>query len=131
MISRPPSRSTRAFDVRSIGLLAILPLAVAATTLILMPSWHNRMICGILGLRPEISSHGQHARTDPSADCHPFAASDADDRRNERGQGKAQALARPQIEEETGKAARQAYDPGGARAGPALLRGRSPSSGPG
>src|SRR3978361_2198233 len=28
MISRPPSRSTRAFDVRSIGLLAILPLAV-------------------------------------------------------------------------------------------------------
>src|SRR6201747_447771 len=94
----------------------------AAPTLLAMPSWHNRTTCGILGVRPEISSHGQYARTDPSADSHPFAASDADDRRNARGQGKAQALARTQIDEETGEASRQAHDPGGARAGPAPLR---------
>src|SRR6202022_517529 len=68
---------------------------------------------GFLAFKTEVSSHGEYARTDSSADSNPLAASDADDRRNERGQGKARALAGTQVEEKAVGPSGKAYDSGG------------------
>src|ERR1700693_6583578 len=44
---------------------------------------HHRIVAPIseefLAVRPGVSSHAEHARTDSSADSNPLAASDADD----------------------------------------------------
>src|SRR5205814_2364082 len=73
-------------------------------------SCHNRRKFRALFTRPAgVSYHGQYARTADSTGSDPVAAADANDRRHERGQGKAQALARAQVQEETGQVARQAY----------------------
>src|SRR6202790_4675635 len=68
-----------------------------------------------LAVRKGVSSHGEYARADPSSDSDPLAASNADDGRNERGEGKAQtlagALAEAQVEEEEGGVSGQPNNP--------------------
>src|SRR6266851_3034428 len=91
-ISRPPSWTTRALDdrsdVRSFWLLAIFLQSLEALGKGIwstVPSWHNRThFRGFFAVRSGGSSHGEYARTDPSSDSDSLAASDPDDRRNER-----------------------------------------------
>src|ERR1700686_234009 len=87
-----------------------------------------------LAVRKGVSNHGEYARTDPSADSDPLAASNADDGRNERGQRKARALAgalaEAQVDEKAGRVSGQTYDPCGSGTGQAPLRGRPSSFGP-
>src|SRR5260370_11557258 len=135
MISRPPSRTTRAFGVRSLKLLTIFQISQPARAFIRL--CHHGIVGqiseGIFGVRQGVSNHGEYARTDPSAALNPLAASDADDRRNAGGKGETQALAGvlegAQVEEKAGRVSRQTYDPGGYWTGQAPLRRRSSSFG--
>src|SRR6266446_4630769 len=135
MTSRPPSSTTRVFAVRSLRLLIIFSKSLVDAEAFNHVRHHGitgGISEGFLAIRQGVSNHGEYARTDPSADSDPLVASNPDDRWNERGEGKAQALARALAEAQEDKAGRvsgQTYDPRGPRAGPAPLRGRSSPSG--
>src|ERR1700687_1816561 len=135
MTSRPPSRTIRVF-ARSLRLLIIFSKSLEDAKAFNRLYHHaiiKRISEGFLAVRQGVSNHGEYARTDPSADSDPLAASNADDGRNERGQRKARALAgalaEVQVEEKAGRVSGQTYDPCGFGTGQAPLRGRPSSFG--
>src|SRR5260370_37088203 len=90
MISRPPSRTTRAFAVRSLWGLVIISASLEGISPP-VPSCHNqRNFRAIFRKSKGVFRHGEYTRTDPAPGVNPVVAPDADDGWNARGQGKAQ-----------------------------------------